>query len=354
MSGSLGETLKFEPGISSSFFGAGASRPIIRGQGGARVLLLDNGIGSIDASSASPDHAASVEPAMASKIEVIRGSGLLRYGSSASGGVVNVIDGRIPERSPDGTFGGSIRLGVSSVDEGYEIAAGSDMALGKLGDGELVAHAEISHRKTENYDIPKFARSENLRQLSPLLLEDEVRDVLPNSDTKAVSLAAGLSYIGVQNFVGIALKDLNSEYGIPGGEGNSIRLDQTRFDISSQIKFQTGPFEKLNISGGAADYIHKEREANGSIGTIFTNRGFEGRVEVTGREHEIWRAAHGVQYKIREFTAKGEEAFVPPTTTQLFGLFSFHEWEVGALHFEASGRYETVSAQRRHEYIPRL
>jgi len=114
LASTIGETLKSEPGLSSTFFGAGASRPIIRGQGGDRVRVLTNGIGSIDASSASPDHAVAAEPAQAERIEVLRGASLLRFGSSGSGGVVNIIDGRIPQDIPDGVEG-AFRLGASSV-----------------------------------------------------------------------------------------------------------------------------------------------------------------------------------------------------------------------------------------------
>ncbi|MCF6274478.1 MAG: TonB-dependent receptor [Robiginitomaculum sp.] len=342
MSGSLGETLKSEPGISSSFFGPGASRPIIRGQGGLRVLLLDNGIGSIDASAASPDHAASVEPALAGRIEVIRGSGLLRYGSSASGGVINVIDGRIPEYVPDDKIDGAARISVSSVDDGYEGAAGADIALAKIGLGDLVGHLEIAHRKTEDYDIIGFARSARLRALAPLPPAQEIRNTLKNSATQATSTAVGLSYIGENSFFGAAIKDLNSEYGIPGGEGATIRLDQTREDFTSKFGFQGGFIESLNISGGYADYNHKEIEAGGDIGTVFTNKGFEMRSEVVQAKRGNWKAAHGVQFKKREFSAIGEEAFVPPTTTKQFGLFSFHQFELDALHLEASLRHENT------------
>ena len=345
MSGSLGETLKFEPGISSSFFGAGASRPIIRGQGGLRVLLLDNGIGSIDASSASPDHAAAVEPAMASRIEVIRGSGLLRFGSSASGGVINVIDGRIPDRVPEDTVTGKARFGVSSVDNGYHFAIGSDVKIGQIGTADILAHGEISHRKTDNYDIPKFARSTNLRQISPLPIENEVQNNLPNSATEATSLAIGLSYLGENIFFGGAVKDLNSEYGIPGGEGSTIKLGQIRYDFTSRFDLNSNLFEALNILGGAADYEHKEIEASGEVGTIFTNKGFEFRAELTQHERGLWNAAHGVQYKEREFSAIGEEAFVPPTTTTMFGAFSFHELDFDDVHVEAAARYEHVKHQ---------
>ncbi len=342
MSGSLGETLKFEPGISSSFFGTGASRPIIRGQGGLRVLLLDNGIGSVDASSASPDHAAAVEPAMANRIEIIRGSGLLRYGSAASGGVINVIDGRIPEHVPERKIIGNTRLGASSVDDGYETAIGSDIHLGTLGTGDMVAHVEHTHRATQNYNIPNFARSKNLRAQDPRQANAEIANTLPNSATRATSRAAGISYIGDKQFIGMAIKDLNSQYGIPGGEGSSIKLAQTRYDLHSNFGLENEVFERVTISGGTGNYVHQEREASGEIGTIFRNKGFETRLEIFQKQRGALQSAHGIQYKNREFSAIGEEAFVPPTTTNLLGIFSFHEYDFGDFHLEGSARYEHV------------
>jgi len=342
MSGSLGETLKFEPGISSSFFGTGASRPIIRGQGGLRVLLLDNGIGSIDASAASPDHAGAVEPAMASRIEVIRGSSLLRYGSAASGGVINVIDGRIPDTVPTKSIVGNARIGVSSVDNGTETALGSDVHLGKIGSGDIVAHVAFAHRNTGNYDIPDFARSEILRQIEVIPAPEEIRGSLPNSATKASTLAGGLSYIDQNAFFGAAIKDLNSEYGLPGGEGATIELNQTRVDFASKFAFGDSVLESLNTSGGVANYLHTEIEPSGEVGTVFTNKGFEVRTELLQKEIGAWRGAHGLQYKKREFSAIGEEAFVPPTITNSIGAFSFQELELGELHLEAAVRYEQV------------
>lgn len=161
----IGETLRREPGISTTFFGAGASRPIIRGQGGDRIRVLDNGIGSIDASSASPDHAVAVEPALAERIEIIRGTSVLRYGSSGAGGVVNVIDGRLPSEVPENGFEGAIRGGVTSVDDGSETAGGANFLLGDFGDLSLVGHASFALRKAGDYDIPGFAESSLLRAM---------------------------------------------------------------------------------------------------------------------------------------------------------------------------------------------
>ena len=336
---SLGETLKNTPGVSSTFFGPGASRPLIRGQGGDRIRILDNGIGSIDASAASPDHAASVEPAMATRIEIIRGSGLLRYGSSASGGVINVIDGRIPDRVPGAKMEGAARIGVSSVDNGIEGALGATFVIAKTTKGALVGHLDTTYRKAENYEIPNFARKAALRALSP---QAEARSVMDNSATKANSFAGGVSYISEALIIGAAARRLDSAYGIPGGEEDvSIDLSQTRYDALARLELGGSLFETLTINGGYGDYEHKEIEDTGEVGTIFANKGYEARAEIVQAERGAWRGAYGAQVRDRDFSAIGEEAFVPPTTTTQWGLFTFQEYDAGDWHLGSRASLRT-------------
>ncbi len=351
LSGSLGETLKRTPGISSTFFGPGASRPLIRGQGGDRIRILDNGIGSIDAASASPDHASSVEPAMATRIEIIRGSGLLRYGSSASGGVINVIDGRIPGGVPDKLVTGVVRIGTSSVDDGYEAAIGVDFKLGELGSGNLVGHVDASARKTQDYSIPGFAESAALRsaegEADAAHAQDQNR--VENSAVKSSAFAAGASWIGQNALIGLAIRNLDSKYGVPGGHGHdaeeeeeggvTVVLGQTRMDGVVRIEFD-GALETLTINGGYGDYEHREIEPDGATGTVFTNQGFELRGELLQAERGNWQAAYGAQIRQRDFAAIGAEAFVPKTRSTQKGVFTFQELNLGDWHLEAGMRYE--------------
>lgn len=375
LASTIGETLKYEPGLSSTFFGAGASRPIIRGQGSDRVRVLSNGIGSIDASSASPDHAVSVEPAQAERIEILRGAGVLRYGSSGAGGIVNVIDGRIPTTMPDGTEA-NFRMSASTVDSGFEAAASIDQALGN----NFALHLDGTIRDANDYRIPDFAESAALRAEEEAEEEEEghdeagheeeeeVRGRLPNSFVESQSATIGLSWIGERASFGAALHRFETDYGIPGGHGHgeedehgdedhddddhdeeaeeeenvTIGLRQTRLDVNGQIEVD-GFFEKLQVFGGYADYTHTEFEGPGVVGTVFTNKGYEARVELIQAERGQWTAAHGVQIRQRDFAAIGEEAFVPPTTTQQYAAYTFHEWEQGALHIEGAGRIELTN-----------
>ena len=356
LASTIGETLKLEPGLSSTSFGAGASRPIIRGQGGDRVRVLTNGIGSIDASSASPDHAVAVEPAQAERIEVLRGASLLRYGSSGSGGIVNVIDGRVPRDFPDGQTDASVRIGASSVDSSGEVAASLDQRA-----GNLVFHIDGTFREADDYEIPVEAESRAQLAEEGEEIPDDFNENrrLDNSFAESDSLSAGVSYVGENGFIGIAVSGLNSTYGIPGGheegeeeegEGDGeegeeeegdvfIDLEQTRFDLNAALDLD-GAIERIQVFGGYANYEHTEFEGPGEVGTVFENDGLEIRGEVIQAARGNWRAAHGVQYRQRDFSAIGEEAFVPPSETRQFGAYTFHEVELGNAHIEGAARFE--------------
>ena len=371
LAATIGETLKSEPGVSSTFFGAGASRPVIRGQGSDRVRVLTNGVGSIDASSASPDHAVAVEPAQAERIEVLRGASILRYGSSGAGGVVNVIDGRIPTERPENGTEVAFRLGATSVDEGYSLAGSFEQSVGR----SLVLHFDAARRDAGDYDIPDFAESEALRALEALEEEEhegeldhdddndeeEVRGTLPNSFVESETFSGGLSFIGERGFVGFAVSYFGSDYGIPGGHGHehgeeedqeeeeeeamvTIGLDQTRVDLNAALELD-GVFDRLQFFGGYADYEHTEFEAPGEPGTVFANEGFEGRLELIQRERDGWGAAYGVQLRDRDFSAIGEEAFVPPTNTTQYAAFTYQEIDLGDWHLEGAARLELTDQE---------
>ena len=402
LAGTIGETLKSEPGVSSTFFGAGASRPIIRGQGGDRVRVLLNGIGSIDASSASPDHAVAAEPAQAERIEVIRGASILRFGSSGSGGIVNVIDGRVPTKLPEDGIDGALRIGASSVDNGREAAGSID-----FGAGNIAVHLDGTIRETDDFRIPGFAESARLRALEEAEEEEEHHDDeddhdeeghdedehghdedeeeafgrLENSQTKSTSLTGGLSYIGERGFLGFSVSKFDSNYGLPGGHSHghedeeehhyedeedhedeehdedehgheeeegeeevTISLDQLRVDINGAVELD-GMIEKVQFFGGYADYDHTEFEGPGEVGTVFTNEGYEARLEAIQRENNGWAAAYGVQLRNRDFSAIGEEAFVPPTETQQFGIYTFQKLDMEDFHIEGAARFETTQQE---------
>lgn len=371
---SIGETLRREPGVSSTFFGPGASRPIIRGLGGDRVRVLDSGIGSIDASATSPDHAVAVEPATAERIEIVRGSATLLYGSSAAGGVVNVFSGRIPTERPEDGIDGALRIGGSTVDNGVETAGGFDVELGQVGDGAIVFHGDGFYRDAEDYDIPGFSESalfiaaEEAEGGEEEEGEEEVFGTAENSAFETKGGSAGLSWIFDNGFFGVSGTAIDTNYGVPGGHeeeegeeggeeegeeegGVTIDLRQRRLDLHGEIEADFALFSKAKVRLGYADYEHTEFEPSGEAGTLFTNEGWEGRFELIDKPVQAFggelNGAVGFQFRTRDFSAIGEEAFVPPTETTQYGVFALKELSTGPVRFELGGRFENTS----HEVV---
>lgn len=354
LNGGLGDTLDATPGISTTFFGAGASRPIIRGLGDDRVRVLQNGIGAIDASTASPDHAVTSDGLDADRIEILRGAAALAYGGNAIGGVVNVIDQSIPTRPVDGaTFEG---LGAySSVDDGTQGAASL-----AVGGGRFAVRVSGSVRNTHDYDIPGYAESAAARAAEEEEEEEgeeheEAYGTAPNSWVDLRTLSIGGSMIDDNGFVGLAVKRTETDYGLPGHEhhheeeegeeehheeaGPFIGMEQTRIELRGDRRIDIGPFDRLDFGLQHSDYQHTEFEAPGEPGTRFFSEGVEGRVEAH-HENGAHEGVTGVQYSSVDFEAQGDEAFITPTTTRDIGAFVVERWDWRAWGIEAGGRYE--------------
>ncbi len=364
LNGSIGETLRSQPGISSTFFGPGASRPIIRGLGGDRIRVLDNGIGSIDASSTSPDHAVAVEPALAERIEILRGTAMLIYGSSAAGGVINVIDGRIPTKTPENRIGGAVRYGYSSVNQGHEATGTLTALLADSGGKQLVFHGDYFYRDADNYDIPGFAESSQLRALEEAEggapeeeSEEEAFGTIENTAVRSEGGSAGLSLIFDDGFLGLNVRKLDSLYGVPGGHGHEegaaedgeneeefVRIDlvHTRYDLSGELNGDFGFFSKAKVRFGYSDYTHTELEGD-EVGTVFSNEGWEGRLDLIEKGGENWKGSTGLQIRHRDFSAVGAEAFVPPAKSTQIGIYTVKEYTTGNWRFEVGGRFENTS-----------
>ncbi len=365
LAATLGETLAQQPGVSSTQFGAGASRPVIRGLGGDRIRVLEDGIGSGDASTTSPDHAVSLDPISAERIEVLRGPATLLYGSSAVGGVVNVIDERIPSYLPQAPVGGTVELrGGSAAEE----RSGNAALSGAL--GRFAWHAEYLNRETDDYDIPGFAESRALRAEEEAEggegegeEEEEAFGVLPNSATESEGGSLGVSYIGENGFLGVSTNRLDSFYGIPGGHGHAegeggeegeegeeapVRIDlaQRRYDLRGGLTRPFWVFRGANLRVGTSDYEHVELEGD-EVGTRFRNEGFEGRLELLQRQAGALSGSLGLQVLSRDFEAIGAEAFVPPSETDAWALFVYEQLVRGPWTVQAGGRYESQDVSAR-------
>ncbi|MDG1004606.1 MAG: TonB-dependent receptor, partial [Emcibacteraceae bacterium] len=357
----IGETLANLPGISSTFFGPGASRPIIRGQGGDRIRVLINGIGSIDASTTSPDHAVAGDPLTADRIEIIRGASTLLYGNNATGGVVNIIDNRIPNAIPDGGVNGKARLSFDSVSNDRSGSASVNVGISK----NIALHVDGYKRRTGNYTIPGFVESKAFRAAEEAEEEGhegeehaEKKGTVENSDIDNKGGTFGIGWIGENAIFGASFSLNDSNYGVPGhgahgeeeeghdeeeghGEEEVVRvnLDQKRFDLKGNIENDFMIFEESRIRFGYADYKHIEME-NGAPGTTFKNKGWEGRVELVQKPIGALQGSMGIQLRNREFSALGEEAFVAPNTTFQWGVFAVEEIDLDPVIFEVGGRYD--------------
>ena len=358
---SIGETVNRLPGVQSSYFGPGVGRPIIRGMDGARVQVLSDGLAAGDVSTVSVDHAVTIEPFMANQIEVLKGPSTLLYGSGAIGGAVNVVDGRIPEAATLTPFEGRAELlggTVAGEKTGMLRFDGTDAS------GHFVFHGDMLHRETGDYDIPGYAESAARRaeEDHEHVEEAEAYGSLPNSFVRTDSGAVGVSYLGERGFLGVGASLFNTRYGVPGHahehgheheegeeheghegeehaeEAVNILMDQRRYELRGGLN-ELGAFDTLRVKLAHTEYTHTEYEGE-QVGTVFDNDSVEGRVELVHRDWAGWDGAFGLQASSRDFSAIGEEAFVPPTETRDLGLFWIGSHSFDAFDLELGARYD--------------
>jgi iron complex outermembrane recepter protein len=337
LASTLGDTLSGQPGIASTFFGQGASRPVLRGLGAERVQILTNGIGVIDVSAASPDHQAAADGIDADKIEILRGPAALAYGGQAIGGVVNVIDGLISEKLPEKPVSGDLLGAYNSVNNGTERAGRA-----RLNTGPWVLGLSASSRDFGDYDVPGFVESGRLRAFEAVsggAPDEEARGQVENSFLETEALGAGLSWIGERGFAGIAVRRQKATYGLPGGHEDApaaeeetpfIDLRQNRYDARAGLDLDGDVLKRISGSLAVADYQHTEFEALAEAGTRFETTGYEARAEL---DHVVagFEGALGVQVFDKALLAEGGEAFITPTDTRSVALFLYEarEWKGG-------------------------
>lgn len=356
----LGETLGGEPGITSSHFGAGASRPIIRGMDGPRVKVLSDGSELHDASTISPDHAVVSEPMLATQIEVLRGPSALVYGGGAVGGVVNVLDGKVPTAVPQKGYEGSAELRANT---GARERAGAFALTG--GAGNLAVHVEGVARDAGDYRVG-----------SGWSQGSKVEGSLNRTDTGSV----GLSWVGDRGYLGAAYTRQTARYGLPGHDhgfegchahGNHLHcgshgpddghdhdrdqegehgdvpvvdLRSERFDVRGELRNPFAGFSALRLRAGVTDYVHDEVE-DGAVATTFKNKAHDVRIELQHEPIAGFKGMLGVQTSQRKFSALGEEAYVQPTVTRKTGWFVLEEYRVNDWRFEAALRHDRQTAE---------
>tara|TARA_E500000331_G_scaffold315316_1_gene325245 strand:+ start:9423 stop:11663 length:2241 start_codon:yes stop_codon:yes gene_type:complete len=398
---SLGETLKHQIGVNSASFGPGVGQPVIRGQSARRVMVLSNSVGVTDVAAFSPDHVNAVEAILAERIEVVRGPSTLLYGSGAIGGVVNVIDNRVPESLPEETQF-SIQQTSNSVNSGANTAVRLDAAA-----GNLAFHVSAYRRDSDNVEIKGFAIDEvAVEALEELIAEhheeeghdeeghdeeeegheeEEVENThgfIGNSDAEADGTTFGFSFVSDNGFIGFSVSELSNRYGLPPGahghheeegheeeghdeeeegheeeeEGHEeegevefvrLNMESSRQDLRAGLDFEDGWIQSIRASLGFTDYEHSEVEffedGDSHVGTLFTNEGTEGRFTLTHAPMGNWSGAVGLQISSSEFSAAGEEAFIPRSDLSSTGLFLLERYNGDNLTAEFGLRLENNS-----------
>lgn len=369
MRGQLGETLARLPGVSSSSFTPGASRPVLRGFDGDRIRVLTDGIGAIDASSVSADHAVVFDPLTVDHIDVVHGPAVLLFGGQAIGGAVNALDKRIPRRLPEAIAMTAIGGFASAADE-RSLGAAIEAPLG----ANIALHLDASWRKSGDLRVGGLVNSQPLRE--ELLAEaalhraeggaeeaaefEELASLsgqIPNSAARSYTLGAGAAYIASGGSLGLSVQHYDTSYGLPsrpggghgaeageeeteGAEQVAIDLRQTRIDLRGELKLG-GLFESLQLRGAYGDYEHLELE-NGAAGTRFAGNGIEARTDLVQAKRGGWRGRSGLQIFSRKLSIQGAEAFVPDNSITRWGIFTLQSYRIGEFEVEAAGRYEHV------------
>lgn len=331
---SLGETLDGLPGVSSTYFGPNASRPVIRGQDGDRIRMLSNAGASLDAAALSFDHAVPIDPLVVERVEVLRGPAALLYGGSAVGGVVNTIDNRIPRAPVKGPSGAAeVRLGGAAAER-------SVGALVETGGQGLAFHVDVFARRTEDLRVPEFDRP----------LDDgstERRRRVVNSASDARGGAFGGSMVWDHGYLGASVDTYRNDYGVVAEEDVTIRMKRDRLAVAGEVRDLPGLVRSVRWQGSASDYRHEEVEGTGAVGTTFKHLGGDLRLEAAHAKQSLGAGAlegvWGLQGETARFQALGDEAFVPSTQTRQLAAFVLEQWRFEpAWQLSAGARAEQV------------
>lgn len=335
--GTIGETLNGIPGVSATSFGPNASRPVIRGLDAERVRIMQNGVGVIDASSLSFDHAVAIDPLVIEQIDVIRGPAALLYGGSAVGGVVNAIDHRIPKDKLDGITGRTeARLG--GPDSQSSLAGVVD-----VGNGQMAIHADAYTRKSSDLEIPGYAVS---RRKSEATATPRINNgTLMNSSAKSDGGALGAALTFDNGYLGASYSGFNSNYGTVAEQDVRIDMKSQRLDLASEFTDLGNIVNRIKFRLAYTDYQHQELN-KGLVETTFKNRGIEGSLEASHAKIGNISGLVGLQFQNTNFAALGAEAFVPSSNTQSQGLYLYEELPIDQfkLSFGVRSDKTTVAA----------
>lgn len=369
----IGDALEHEMGVASNQYGAGSSRPVIRGQDGARVKVLQHASESMDVSTLSPDHAVMVDPILAKQVEIIRGPSTLLYGAGTVGGLVNVTDSKIPTKMPDGAYEGNAGLRYNSGSDEKLVHAGTTFALGN----QVALRVEGLKRDANSYITPNYVHEHEGE------LEKERR--VDNTFAKGETVNVGLSWIHDRGFTGISYSNRQDQYGLPGhshayescdahgdhlhcdgdddhtGHDHSghddhaghdhdhddahehagpwVDLKSERYDVRTEYENPFKGVEKIRAHASYTDYKHDEIEEQTAL-TTFKSQGYDGRLELVHVPVAGWEGVVGTQYSRQKLDITGEESLFAPTTTDKWSIFALEHKQVNDFHFELGARVD--------------
>ncbi len=395
LNGQIGEVLAKLPGVSASSFAPGSSRPVLRGFQGERVRVLVDGIGTADVSNTSVDHATTIDPLTAERIEVLRGPAVLLFGSQAIGGAVNVIDKRIPRRIPEEDFHLDAIAAVDTATDLRTAGASLDVPVAQ----NLVVHVDGTWRESDDLEIAGFQVAPELR--ADLLADaaeeaeegefEEAEELteaanqtgfVPNTGTETWTFNGGFGLIIGESSLGASVGYYDTNYGVPGRPGSghhhhgeeegdhdedhdedhegeeegeelvSIDLQQFRADLRGDIALGDGFFSALKFRAGYSDYTHTEFEGE-EVGTVFDTQSIEARAVIEQNESGPSRGSIGLQYRFRDFFSEGGEAYVPPNLTDQFAVFALQEFGTGPFQLELAARAEFTDVEDTQNDIMR-
>ncbi|WP_286270697.1 TonB-dependent receptor [Thalassotalea hakodatensis] len=352
----LGDSLEKTVGVHTNFHANVASTPIIRGLSGPRVMISQNGLDVSDVSRVGPDHAVATEASTATQIEVLRGPATLFYGSGAVGGVVNVVDGRVPT---DSTTRGEWSLETNSAD--HKKLASFNATTGTE---SFAFYVDGYWRESDDYEVPVAPE-----------LEDDHNDsfVVENSAEESNGITIGASYLFDNGYLGFSVEEFNREYGIPGhthdGDGDDDHdhdneaaedesvyadLEQTRVQLQGEFNVTGNWLRQVKLRAGFTDYQHSEIE-HGEIGTVFENETQEIKLDFLHQPLSHWKGGISLHYKNSEVAAQGAEAFTPPSENETFALALMEERHINDdVLLQLGARIERVTLDASDVLLPEL
>ncbi|BDX21374.1 hypothetical protein TUM22923_06950 [Polynucleobacter sp. TUM22923] len=343
----LGATLANELGVSATGYGAGSSRPVIRGLEGSRVQILQNGLSVGDVSNISQDHAMGNNMQNTHQIEILRGAAALLYGSGSSGGLVNVINDRILTNLPDRPTG-AVNTSYETVNNGRAGALELDGAF-----GSVAVHVDTAINNANNYRIPGNSTQSQGEPIGGWTVPpsgnggNNYSGKLPNSFSNQNNLGIGVSHIGQSGYTGVSVERLNNNYGIPTPEGGYIQQSQNRYDLQHQTRDPFDGFSSFKFSAANSDYNHTEFTSAGVAASQWKNIANEARFELAHNPLAGWKGILGAQISAASLNAtelgSGSYAIVPPTKTNSNALFWIEEGKWDSLQGNLGLRYNNVA-----------